>query len=256
MLLVVVWSPRHVLTLRDPMDCSTPGLPVPHHLPEFAQVLVHCTVMPSSHLILWCPLLPSVFPSIRVFSKESDVCIRWPKYRSHISTHTHKYIDHSMIEKKNYKLCVTSDSKFWQNGLPWAISFFFFTPFKTMFIISGHWTKEINLCYSRKNIFSATPSIYIFFTIYKNPTKCSQNHYRAIPYSPGKRTLFCEYCNRQSFQPSNYDSWIFILLILDLYPSGSFPNARVFIEFCWVGINQLDSSQNHSSCTDPEAWKF
>lgn len=98
-----------------------------------------------------------------------------------------------------------------------------------------------------KNIFSATPSIYmIFFTIYKNPTKYSQNHYRAVPQSPGKTTLFCEFCNRQSFQPSNYDSWIFILLlILDLYPSGSFPNARVFIEFCWVGINQLDSSQNH-----------
>ena len=40
------------LTLWDPMDCSTPGLPVPHHLLEFAQVHVHCIVMPSSHLIL------------------------------------------------------------------------------------------------------------------------------------------------------------------------------------------------------------
>ena len=42
------------------------------------------SVMPSNHLILCCPLLllPSIFPSIRVFSKESVVCIRWPKYWS------------------------------------------------------------------------------------------------------------------------------------------------------------------------------
>ena len=64
------------------MDCSTPSLRVPHHLPELAQVHVHCTVMPSSYLILWCPLLllPLIFPSIREFSNESSVCIRWPKY--------------------------------------------------------------------------------------------------------------------------------------------------------------------------------
>ena len=39
-------------------------------------------VMPSNHLILCCPLLPSVFPSISVFSSESLLCIRWPKYWS------------------------------------------------------------------------------------------------------------------------------------------------------------------------------
>ena len=42
------------------------------------------SVMPSNHLILYCPLLlrPSIFPSIRVFSNESVLCIRWPKYWS------------------------------------------------------------------------------------------------------------------------------------------------------------------------------
>ena len=81
-------------TLWNPMDCRTPGLPVPHHLPKFAQVHVHCigdTIQPSdplmpSSLILWCPLLvlPSIFPSIRDFSNESSVHIRWPKYWSFI----------------------------------------------------------------------------------------------------------------------------------------------------------------------------
>ena len=66
------------------MDCSRPGLPVHHQLLEIAQTLVHELVMPSNHLILCHPLLllPSIFPSIRFFSKESVLCIRWPKYWS------------------------------------------------------------------------------------------------------------------------------------------------------------------------------
>ena len=67
--------------LCNPMDCSTPGFPVHHQLPELAQT--HELVMPSNHLILCHPLLlPSIFPSIRVFSNESALCIRWPKYWS------------------------------------------------------------------------------------------------------------------------------------------------------------------------------
>ena len=64
------------------MDCSTPGLPVHHQLLEFTQNHVIESVMPSNHLILYCPLLlpPSVFHSIRVFSSESVLHIRWPKY--------------------------------------------------------------------------------------------------------------------------------------------------------------------------------
>ena len=72
------------LTLCDPMDCSTPGLSVHHQLPEFTQVMSIKLVMPSNHLILCRPLLllPSIFPSIRVFSNESVLHIRWPKYWS------------------------------------------------------------------------------------------------------------------------------------------------------------------------------
>ena len=63
------------LTLCDPMDCSTPGFPVLHHLPEFAQLMSIESVMPSNHLIP-CHLLlllPSVFPSIRVFFPMSQL---------------------------------------------------------------------------------------------------------------------------------------------------------------------------------------
>ena len=63
------------------MECSTQGLPVHHQLPEFKCMSIE-SVMPSNHLILCCPLLllPSIFPSIRVFSNESALRIRWPKY--------------------------------------------------------------------------------------------------------------------------------------------------------------------------------
>ena len=67
-------------TLCDPMNRSTPGLPVHHQLLEFTQTHVHG----SNHLILCHPLLllPSIFLYIMVFSNESALCIRWPKYWS------------------------------------------------------------------------------------------------------------------------------------------------------------------------------
>ena len=70
-------------TLCDPMDCSSPGFPVLYRLLEFAQLMSIESMMPFNHLILCCPLLllPSIFPSISVFS-ESALCIRWPKYWS------------------------------------------------------------------------------------------------------------------------------------------------------------------------------
>ena len=71
-------------TLWDPMNCSMPGLPVHHQLPEFIQTHSIESVMPSNHLILCHPLLllAPIFPSIRVFSNESALHIRWPKYWS------------------------------------------------------------------------------------------------------------------------------------------------------------------------------
>ena len=79
----VQFSRSVVMTLCDPMDCSTPGFPVHHQLPELAQTQVHQVsdaIQPSHPLSF--PCLPSIFPSIRVFSNQSVLCIRRPKYWS------------------------------------------------------------------------------------------------------------------------------------------------------------------------------
>ena len=71
-------------TFCDPMNWSMPGLPV-HHQPRSLQKPVSIeSILPPNHLILCCPLLllPSIFPNIRVFSNESALRIRWPKYWS------------------------------------------------------------------------------------------------------------------------------------------------------------------------------
>ena len=85
---VCVWNccsvPKSCPVFCNPVDCSTPGSSVLHHLPEFAQTHVHWVsdaIQPSHPL---CPLLllTSIFPSLRVFSYESALCIMWPKYWS------------------------------------------------------------------------------------------------------------------------------------------------------------------------------
>ena len=92
--LACVWAPEVISdlfysvtnsgsTLCNPRDCSMPGFPVHHHLLkyELLKPMSIESVMPSNHLIL-CHLLllPSIFPSIRVFSNESACHIRWQQY--------------------------------------------------------------------------------------------------------------------------------------------------------------------------------
>ena len=71
-------------TLCDPINWSTPGLPVHHQLPESTQTHVHRVgdAIQPSHPLSSLLLLPSIFPSIRIFSNESALHIRWPKYWS------------------------------------------------------------------------------------------------------------------------------------------------------------------------------
>ena len=81
---VIVQSPSHVQLFATPLTAARQAslsLTISWSLPEFMSI---ASVMPSSHLILWLPLLllPSIFSSIRDFSNESAVCIRWPNYWS------------------------------------------------------------------------------------------------------------------------------------------------------------------------------
>ena len=64
------------------MNCSMPGFPVHQNSQSLLKLMSIESLMPSNHLILYCPLLlpPSIFPSIRVFSHESVLRMRWPKY--------------------------------------------------------------------------------------------------------------------------------------------------------------------------------
>ena len=80
-------------TLCDPMDCIMPGFPVLHYLSEFAQIHVHWVsdAIQLSHPLSPPILLPSIFPSIRVFSNESALHIRWPKYWSFSISPSNEY---------------------------------------------------------------------------------------------------------------------------------------------------------------------
>ena len=72
------------VTLCDPMECSMPGFPVHHQLPELAQTHVHWVsdVIQPSQPLSSLLLLSSILPSIRGFSSESDLPIKWSKYWS------------------------------------------------------------------------------------------------------------------------------------------------------------------------------
>ena len=83
---VVVQLPSHVWLFSTPwIEACQASLFLTWNLPKITSI---ASVMPSSHLILWCPLLllPSVFPRVRDFSSESAVCIRWPEYWSFSSS--------------------------------------------------------------------------------------------------------------------------------------------------------------------------
>ena len=77
-------APQSCLTLCNPMDCSTPGFPIHHQLPGLAQAHVHQlsdAIQPTLPLHPLLPL-PSIFLRVRVFSSESVLCNKWPKYWS------------------------------------------------------------------------------------------------------------------------------------------------------------------------------
>ena len=87
------WIAKSCPTLCNPKDYSTPGFPVLHYPRSLLKLMSIESVMPSSLLILGHPLLflLSIFPSIRVFSSESTLHIRWPKYWSFSISPSNEY---------------------------------------------------------------------------------------------------------------------------------------------------------------------
>ena len=93
-------NPLQYFCLENPMDCCKPGFSVLRYSPELLKLMSIELVMLFNPLILCCPLLllPSIFPSIRVFSNESALCIRWPKcwsFSSSISPSVNWALSHS-----------------------------------------------------------------------------------------------------------------------------------------------------------------
>ena len=131
----IVTVAKLCLTLCNPTNCSTPGLSVLHYLPEFAQLMSIESVMPSKHLILCHPLLllPSIFPSIRVFSSESAFRIRWPKYWS---------FSFSISPSNEYsgKISLMSKelSRVFSSATVWKHQFFDVQPFHSPTLTSIH----------------------------------------------------------------------------------------------------------------------
>ena len=78
----------------QPHDCRMPDFPVLHYLPEYVQTDVHWIgdTMQPSHLLSSPLLLPSIFPSIKVFSNKSALCSRWPKYWSFSTSPFNEYL--------------------------------------------------------------------------------------------------------------------------------------------------------------------
>ena len=85
---VVLQLLSHVQLFVTPMDCRMPGFPVLHYVLKLAQTHFHLIgyTMQSSHALSPLFLLPSIFPITRIFSNESNLCIRWPKYWSFSSS--------------------------------------------------------------------------------------------------------------------------------------------------------------------------
>ena len=84
-LVVIVFHSQLCPTLCSPTDCSTPGFPVLHLLPEFVQTHFHWVgdvIQPSHSLSSPSPPAPNLSQHQGIFSNESVACIRWPKYSS------------------------------------------------------------------------------------------------------------------------------------------------------------------------------
>ena len=153
---------QYCLTLFDPMNCSTPGLPVHHQLPEFTQTHVHqlSDAIQPSH-----PLSSPIPPSIRVFPNESILHMRWPKYWS---------FSFSIIPSNEYS---------------WLISF----RINWLDLLAVQGTLKSLLQHSSK---ASILRCSAFFTL----VMYKRVHYRFFPLGPVAKTPLSQ-CKRPRFNP-------------------------------------------------------
>ena len=98
------WVPQAYPTLSDPMDCSTPGFPVLHYLLEFTHTHVHWVDDAIQPIHSLTPPLPPTFnlSQHQVFSNESVLCIRWPKYWSFSFNECSGLISYTTVQKHQF----------------------------------------------------------------------------------------------------------------------------------------------------------
>ena len=127
--LTSVQSFSHVQLFANPWTAATQASLSVTNSQSFLKPVSIKSVMPSNHLILWCSflLLPSIFPSIRVFSYEPALCIRWPRYWS-FSFSINPFNEHSglisfRIDRFDH-LCRPKDSQIFSSTTIWKHQFF------------------------------------------------------------------------------------------------------------------------------------
>ena len=158
------------------MGCSMPGFQVLHHLPEFAHTHVHW--MPSNRL---CHplLLPSIFPSFMVFSREAVFCIRWPKYWSFSFSinQSNEYSGLISFRIDWFHLLVAQGTlRVFSSTTVWKHQFFGFQP---SFWSNSHictWLLKKTIALTRQNFVSKVMSLLFnmsrFVIVFLSRSKC------------------------------------------------------------------------------------
>src|SRR5574341_833472 len=145
------------------MNHSTSGLPVHHQLPDLPKLMSIESVMPSNHLILCCPLLllPSIFPGIKVFSNESALRIRGPKYWS-FSFNISPFNEHPGLISFRMDCCSPRDSQVFSNTTVQKHQFFgaqlFYSP-----TLNPYLNTRKTIALTRQSFFAKVMSLLFIF---------------------------------------------------------------------------------------------
>ena len=231
---VVVRLPSRVRLFAIPWTAAPQAalsLTISYSLPKFMSVAL---VMPSSHLILWYPLLlPSLFPSIRDFSNESGVCIRWPKYWSfsfNISP-SNEYSGLISLKIVWFDFLLSKGlSEVFSSTIEWRHKFFSTLPFLTV----RHSIVEYH-----HPIYYSLPSWPQILTFLPLLPKTAQNPHSVKLKSQGPHDLY------------QIQMWLFLLW----RPMNWKTNYWYPITYTHTHTHSLTHTHTHSNTTNTPSWK-